>query len=226
MKQDQIIQSIELSVKALAEYEKSIDRMNFGQQWEKVFQEDTSKLIDKNFKINVENLTHFRGKELFLLNDRPQARFRSFYSSSRFYYTVKSVLNRISGNQRGKIREALDLFKSIEKEGFLDILKKYPNPDIGRPLNLKHKGCVFTWCFLRYIYFIGLLKRYLIRELKSDSIILDIGSSYGAFSGLLKQNMPDSHHVLVDLPGQLILAHYYLATLFPDAKIADFKEIS
>jgi hypothetical protein len=37
--------------------------------------------------------------------------------------------------------------------------------------------------------------------------------------------MPLSHHVLVDGYGQLILAHYFLAKTFPEARIAGFKDV-
>jgi len=47
MGQDNIFQTIELSVKALAEHEKDIAHLHFGRHWEEVFREDTSKLVEK-----------------------------------------------------------------------------------------------------------------------------------------------------------------------------------
>lgn len=223
MRQNNIIQAIESSVRYLAEHEKNGKRLDFG-FWEELFRRDTARLIDKSFRIDADNLTNFRGKQLFVV-DHPNACLRSFYSGSKFYYKVKSLMNKLVGNQRGKIREAIDFFRGIKDAGFLDLLEKYPNSDIGKPLNLRYKGYSFTWRYLRHIYFLGLFKEYLQEKLREDAVIMDIGSSYGIFSGLIKQDMLGTHHVLVDAPGQLILAHYYLSQLHPGSKIAGFQQV-
>ena len=111
------------------------------------------------------------------------------------------------------------------KEDFLHYLKKYPTPDIGRPLKISHKGHFFTNRYIRHIYLLGMFKRHLSDKFSASSILMDIGSSYGIFSSVIKQEYRQTRHILVDLSGQLILAHYYLMKLFPQAKIAGFKEV-
>jgi hypothetical protein len=70
------------------------------------------------------------------------------------------------------------------------------------------------------------MKRVLSSRLGESFVGLDIGSSYGIFSSLLKREYPESHHVLVDFPEQLILAYYFLSSCFPEARIAGINEVS
>ena len=224
MEQAKLISTLEEDVKYLIEHEKKVQQLHFG-FWEKQLREDTEKLFDKDLKIKVQNLAHFRGKQIFL-SDYPRTYLRSFYSTSKFYSLFLNVISLIVGNHRAKIRETFDSLKEVEDAGFIDILKQYPNPNIGAPRQIKHRGFTFTWRYLRHIYFLGIFRQQLRKQLESNAILLDIGSGYGIFSSLIKQDMPKSHNVLVDLPGQLILAHYYLSQLMPEAKIAGFKEVS
>lgn len=220
---DNLIAEIESSVKFLVEYEKGIQRQHFG-DWEDRFFKETNKLLDENLNIRVDNLVNFRGKQIFV-SDLPRAYLKSFCNSSELYHAIKGIINRVIGRARVGIRETLDSFRAVEEINFLYLLKKYPSPDIGRPLNLKYKGYIFTNRYIRHIYFLNLFKQFLEKELKEDPVLLDIGSSYGIFSSLVKQEIPKSHHVLVDMPGQLILAHFYLAKLLPEARIAGFREV-
>ncbi len=223
MSDQHIFTTINSSIKALRGYEKSIERKDFG-DWEARFLKEMGKLVDQGFNVKTESLVNFRGKQLFVA-DRPSAPLKGFYSPSPAYYAFKTFLNLLSGTQRGGIQEAMDAYEVIERENFLHYLKKYPTSSIGRPLKIHHKGHSFTNRYIRHIYLMGMLNRHLEDKLSSDAVLMDIGSSYGIFSSLVKQERPGTHHVLVDLSGQLILAHYYLMKLFPKAKIAGFKEV-
>lgn len=220
---DQIFDEIEISVHRFLEYEKRQDHVDFG-DWESRFLNETFKLINKDYSLNRHNLENFRGLQIFVA-DRPSALFKKFYHSHKVYYQAKRLLNLFLGTQRGGIQEALDTYCVLEKMGFLKLLKKYPTPAIGNPLVINYKDCQFTNRYIRHVYSLGIFLQYLRNQLSEDAIMMDIGSSYGIFSSLIKQEMPHSYQVLVDMPGQLILAHYYLSRLFPQAKIAGFKEI-
>lgn len=82
------------------------------------------------------------------------------------------------------------------------------------------RGYSYTMRWARHIYFLGLLQKVLGKEIGEAPVIADIGSSYGIFSSVVKQELPRSHHILVDIPEQLILAHYFLACCFPKSRIA------
>jgi putative sugar O-methyltransferase len=223
MDDQKIFATINESIKALVSYEKTIERQEFG-DWEARFLKEMNKLIDPDFNVNEEHLSSFRGKQLFVA-DRPSAPLKGFYSSSPAYYSFKTFINLFLGTQRGGIREALDAYDVIEKEDFLHFLRKYPANDIGRPLMIRHKGHTFTNRYIRHIYNLGMFDRHLKDKLPSSPTLMDIGSSYGLFSSVIKQEFPATRHILVDLSGQLILAHYYLKKLFPQARIAGFKEV-
>ena len=223
MSDQAIFDSINQSLKSLRGYEKSIEREGFG-DWEGRFLKEMEKLIDADFNVKPQHLENFRGRQLFVA-DRPSALLKGFYSDHPAYFSFKAFLNLFLGTQRGGIREALDTYEVIEQEGFLPLLGKYPTPDIGRPLKINHHGYSFTNRYIRHIYLLGMLNRHLANQLPANPVLMDIGSSYGIFSSLVKQEHPQSHHVLVDLSGQLILAHYYLMKLFPKARIAGFKEV-
>lgn len=59
----------------------------------------------------------------------------------------------------------------------------------------------------------------------SRSVILDIGSGYGALSRILHYYTPNSCHILLDLPETLIMTSYFIKYNFPNAKIALLDDI-
>ncbi len=222
-REENLFREIESAVQILTAKEKTIKQESFG-DWEQRFLDEPKKIMAKDGGIRREDLKSFRAKHVFVA-DRPAASFKKFHSNSIWFYGLMRVLNVVMGKRRGGIREAMDTFEAVEKANYLHLLQKYPTPSIGRPITLRRKGYEFTFRYLRHIYSLGLFLDHLKKELPEDAIVLDIGSSYGIFSSLMKQDMPKSRHILVDLSGQLILAHYYLGSLFPNAKIAGFSEV-
>ncbi|MBF0155162.1 MAG: putative sugar O-methyltransferase [Magnetococcales bacterium] len=216
---------IEASYRFLKEYEENLNRNSYG-DWEARFHSETERLVDKlTGQLRVESFENFRGNPVFVA-DRPNARFRSFHSTDPLYrFLLREVLYRIHGDRRGHVQEMLDVFNTVAEMGFLDLLKKYPSPQVGNPLNWNHQGYSLTNRYVRHIFNLGMFKKYLEKQLPTDYVHLDLGSAYGPFSGVLKMDNPNGHHVLVDLPGQLLMAHYYLASLFPNARIADFATV-
>lgn len=70
------------------------------------------------------------------------------------------------------------------------------------------------------------MNRVLKEKIGDEFVLMDIGSSFGGFSSLVKWENPGSHHVLIDFSEHLILANYFLGKLFPEARIAGAKELS
>jgi len=79
---------------------------------------------------------------------------------------------------------------------------------------------------VKTLIFSCLFKKHIEPGLVKDAAVLDLGSSCGIFSGLLKRELPLSHQILVDLPQQLSLAHYYLGREFPSAAIATYRDLA
>jgi putative sugar O-methyltransferase len=108
---------------------------------------------------------------------------------------------------------------------FEHFLLKYPCNPVGNPHVYEYQDFRFTFRWFKHIYLLGLMDRILRPKLEPSFVTLDVGSSYGIFSSLVKQEWPGSHHVLVDFPEQLLLAYYFLNATFPNAKIAGSAEV-
>ena len=121
------------------------------------------------------------------------------------------------------LREVLDILKQDERS--LELLKKYPVNGVGNPNVFQYKGFQYTHRWSKHIHSLNLFHSILKDLLPKDFHLLDIGSSYGIFSYLLKKEFPASRHVLLDFPEQLMLAHYFLGMNFSGAKFATLKDI-
>ncbi|MBI4244491.1 MAG: putative sugar O-methyltransferase [Planctomycetes bacterium] len=223
MEDNALIAKLEADIKYLNEFEKNRPHQDFG-DWEDRFKSETAKLLNNDLTINTYNLRNFRGLQIFV-SDWPCAKLKNFYHDSKLWFSLKHFINHFLGTQRGGIKEAMAGFKTIEEKNYIYWLEKYPSPEIGRPLHIHYRQYRFTRRYLWNIYLFALSIESLGKELEDAFIGMDIGCSYGTFSSLLKQAYPQSRHILVDMPGQLILAHYYLANFFPNAKIAGFSEV-
>jgi len=56
-------------------------------------------------------------------------------------------------------------------------------------------------------------------------VIWEIGAGYGGLARILKSYIPNSCHILLDLPETLTYASYFIAYNFPDKKIAYLSDI-
>lgn len=185
-------------------------------KWNGLLRTEPQRFIDDQQSINFEAIRNFRRLQIFV-PDSPG------WDRSVFKRLLrKSVTGGGRGLQR-MMRECLDV---ILDNGYGELLNKYPCHPAGKPYVFSHKGYKFTYRWVKHIYFLGLLKRILGAELEGEKIALDVGSSYGIFSSLLKKEYPESHHVLVDFPEQLLLARYFLGMCFPEAKIASVSDFS
>ena len=91
----------------------------------------------------------------------------------------------------------------------------------------EREGYRYTYRWYTHIHYVSLLNRVLGSRLNAAPFVaLDIGSSYGIFSYLLKSEYPRSPCVLVDFPEQLLLAYYFLGKSLPSARIAGVRELS
>lgn len=183
-------------------------------KWDFLVSNEPSRFLNPDLTLKTDVLKNFRKLTIFI-PDEP-------HDDPSLLYPR----NIISGGRRGMRRLLLDCFQVLEEQGCLDLLKKYPVNRVGNPNIFRHRGYEFTQRWTKHIYTLNLFKKILEPRLRPDFVALDIGSSYGIFSYLLKKEYPRSHHILLDFPEQLILANYFLGTNFPDAKIATYKELS
>ena len=133
--------------------------------------------------------------------------------------------NLLGGGRRGDRRMVKECLELVRRSPYEPLLRKYPCSRIGQPYVFQDGGYVYTYRWLKHIWSLGLIRDVLGAQIQEDFVGLDIGSSYGIFSGLVKHEWPRSHHVLVDFPQQLFLARYFLGCWHPDARIAGAREV-
>ena len=182
-------------------------------KWRELLQREPLRLVREDQRINAEALRQFRRLQIFV-TDVP------VWNPARW-----SLVNLLGGGRRGDrrlFRECLEILRSHSYEA---LLRKHPCPRVGEPYVVRRLGSVYTYRWLKHIWSLGLVKDVLGARLPEDFVTLDIGSSYGIFSGLVKREWPRSHHVLVDFPEQLLLAHYFLDRWLPGCRIAGMSEV-
>ena len=182
-------------------------------KWRTQLEREPLRLVQENHTINAEALRRFRRLQIFV-PDIP------IWDPGRL-----SLVNLLGGGRRGD-RRALDAcLDFVQSSSCEPLLRKHPCPLVGRPYVFRRRGYVYTYRWLKHIWSLGLVKDVLSSRLPEDFVTLDIGSSYGIFSGLVKREWPRSHHVLVDFPEQLLLAHYFLSMWLPGCRIAGIPEV-
>ena len=192
----------------------AIDSDDITPVWLQHLDEEPDRFIDEQGFIDNSSVKNFKDLSLFV-GDVPGRT------------AGKLGLSRMLGPSHRSSRQILRQgLRVLEHNGYGELLQKYPVPEIGNPRIFRHQTYKFTLMWLKTVYLVGVLQSKLVEKFDDDFLALDIGSSYGYFSSLLKLEYPRSCHVLVDFPEHLILAHYYLGSLFPDAKIAGIGDVS
>jgi putative sugar O-methyltransferase len=175
------------------------------------------RLVGADGALDVEVLRNFRRHQL-LVDDIPAWDLGGFWKNN-------AVRNSVVGWRRGTCRCLVECLRVLQERGFDPVLRRHPCPPVGNPHVFSREGYRYTFRWARHAYFIGLMNAVLRGRLEEQFVALDIGSSYGAFSYLARKEHPASHHVLVDLPEQLILARYFLGSCLPGARIAGPREL-
>ena len=205
-------------------------------KWERLLLQEPKKLFNADGTIRFDQLEEFRRRSIFVSDMAPVSDFANLdpalwwkkFLSHPIRGLEALIKENISGSRRGARQLLRDVFEVLKLEGALDLLGKYPVADTpGAPFAFQVDGYSFNLRWARHIYFHNLMRRYLGPEIKRRErfISMDIGSSYGIFPSIFKSEYPNSTHVLVDFPDQHVLAYYYLASIFPEARIATLSDL-
>lgn len=176
------------------------------------------RLVRADGKLDTDTLANFRRDEV-LVDDLPRSDFATGMLGDNL------LANILVGRRRATRRCLLQCLDVLERRGYAATLQRHPCQRAGNPLVFSHDGYTFTYRWARHVYFLGLLQEVLGARLGDEFVTLDIGSSYGIFSALVRREYPASTHILVDLPEQLIAARYFLWHCFPRARIAGVSEL-
>jgi len=212
LKEQKLFKKIEQDIEILAQETRKKVPGELDSKWEYLTSSEPGRFIKDDLTLDRDILRNFRKYQVFI-SDCPGK------------YGASNPLLLWSGRIRGARKLLLDSYKVIEENSYLDLLRKYPMFSAGNPTTFKYNGCEFTYRWTKHIYFLGQFNNIFGPLISKNFISIDIGSSFGIFSSLLKKEYPESIQILLDFPEQLVLAHYYIGTIFHDAKIAGFKEI-
>jgi putative sugar O-methyltransferase len=219
-----IYKKINSAIEALGDFKKNLTGKDEVGDWSSRDERNIELLRDGSNALNSENLENFRGKQIYV-SDYPSVTFKNIYFKNKLFYKIMSFINVFIGSRRGEIKIIQNQIDFIKKNGVYDVLMQNSDTCIGNPMHYKYDSIKITGRYLRHVYFYNIFKNYIANDLQDNFVALDIGSSYGIFSALIKSNNPSTRHILVDLEGQMILAEYYLSRKFPSAKIANAKDI-
>lgn len=205
-------------------------------KWERLLLQEPKKLFNVDGTIRFDYLRDFRRREIFVSDMAPASDFSNL--NPRLWWRemlahpgkgIKDLVSeRLLGSRRGARKLLEEVYRILEVEGALDLLQKYPAAGTpGAPFTFRVGTCSFNLRWARHIYFHNLLRRHLDDAVRQNErfISMDIGSSYGIFPSIFKSEYPNTTQVLVDFPDQHILAYYYLASTFPDARIATMDDL-
>ena len=183
--------------------------------WESKVETEPKRFIASDGTINREALRNFRKLQIFI-------------SDSPTWDCTNSRFPRITWHwwRRGARMLLQEQLAALQARGYAELLRKHPCPPVGNPYLIDYQGYRYCFRWFKHAYFLGLLNQVLGAKLKKNFVTMDIGSSFGIFSYFVKREYPESHHVLVDFPEQLLLARYFLGSCFPGARIAGIKEVS
>lgn len=213
MSEKELFNAIEEDLQLQKKIKGRHDLPALGKKWSDRVATEPAHFISGDFTLRRNALRNFRGSNIFI-PDYP-------YRKNNFL----NVRNILDGGRRGQKKVLRSSLRVVAERGFGPFLEKYPCSAVGNPNTAYHKGSRYTYRWNRHIYLLGLFKQTLEARLGADFTCMDIGSSYGVFSSLVKKECPKSRHVLVDFFEQLVLAHYFLGMEFPGARIATLKDI-
>jgi len=192
----------------------TVGKEALGEKWTVITRQEPRRFIQDDLTIKPEVLQNFRRDQVFI----------SDYGSANHNRLLPR--NWLDGARRGMRRRLVECLETLKLNGDAEWLQKYPCHPAGNPFVFEREGYRYTYRWHKHIHFLGLFQRVLKNRMPSSFTTLDIGSSYGIFSYLLKSEYPGSRSILVDFPEQLLLAYYFLGTCFPKARIAGVRELA
>lgn len=183
-------------------------------KWRSLITEEPKRLLRPDGSIEPETFRRFRRLRIFIPDD------------PTFHINRPDPRNFLGGGRRGVRQTLEECLQVIQGSAAAeDLLRKYPCTPVGEPFVYRRKGFVVTYRWLKHIWCQAVLKEKLGQRLAAGDVVLDIGSSYGIFSGLVSQEYRGTHQVLADFSEQLLLAHYFLKRWLPKARVAGIREV-
>jgi putative sugar O-methyltransferase len=181
-------------------------------EWERITKNFYEMFFDKDKKLIKENLINFQASSSQynkLFNDQ----YKYLKKEDGYFKSYLKSIDLVLEYHRNA--------KVINKE----LLASISESKAGNNQCLHYRGKRLN----EQILFLTLVADDIIKNIKFNddqkNVILDIGASYGGLSRILDYYIPQSCHILLDLPESLILSAYYIKYNFPNKKIALLEDI-
>ncbi len=189
---------------------KDPDRFDRASWWEEMSRRFRDELFNSNGEINREYLINFRGikelpanivKDQFLVVNRDFGYYISY---------LKAIDLVLEYHRHAKV---------VKKEILFSLSESYA----GNNLAVHYRGIRLS---IRVLFHSIMVDNILTNtNFNSRVTIWEIGSGYGGLARILKNYIPNSCHIILDLPETLVYASYFIAYNFPDKKIAYLSDI-
>ncbi len=190
------------------EYHDSLDKTK---DWEIVSQKFQDLLLDEEGNLKKETLINFRENHSF---------------ESVIADTFKQVDTR--ENYAAAYLKGIDLVLEYHRTALKvkkEILASLSENYAGNSTCVHYRGQRLSEKLLFYAIATQDISSYVPFVKEHRNVILDIGTGYGALPAILKNYIPNSCHILTDLPEVIVFASYYIKYNFPDKKIALLSDI-
>ncbi|SFV66889.1 hypothetical protein MNB_SV-12-1260 [hydrothermal vent metagenome] len=203
----EIFKTIERSYSLANEHDP--DRFDRAKWWEEMSSAFKKELFE-NDKINQEYLINFRGikelpanivKDQFLIVNREFGYYISY---------LKAIDLVLEYHRHAKI---------VKKEILFSLSESYA----GNNLAVHYRGIRLS---LRLLFHSIMVDNILNNtSFNKRPVIWEIGAGYGGLGRILKSYIPNSCHILLDLPETLTYCSYFIAYNFPNKKVAYLSDI-
>ena len=193
-------------------YHHDSEAKDISSEWDRISNEFRDIFFDKENNIIKENLKNFRGD--------PKIYTKIF--NNQYSYIVKE-----DGYHKSYLW-AIDLVleyhrfaEKIDKE----ILASVCESGAGNYKAIHYRGKTLSEQLLQNLVVANDVIKHVPFSTERRNIVLDIGVGFGGSTRIMSYYIPNTTHILLDLPETLFLTAYYLKYNFPNKKIALLEDI-
>ncbi len=114
-------------------------------------------------------------------------------------------------------------WNSIKQRDTLNLLNTIHEPKLGGAKTYKIDGKEITHDLLQsFDEFYQMYPH--LNSLKNHTVIAELGAGYGRLGYVFLKAMTNNTYVVIDLPGTLVIAQYYLSKVFSNEKILTYQK--
>jgi len=114
-------------------------------------------------------------------------------------------------------------WQNIRKRDTLKLLTTLSEPRLGNPEIYKINKTKMSYDLLQSIDEFYSIYPNINRKVKPQ-IIAELGAGYGRLGYIFLKAIPKSTYIVIDLPGSLVIAQYYLSRMFPPHEVLTYNE--